>query len=569
MSSCVMKKSVLLVLMGLLLWSCAKPKTNLKNTYSQKGEAKFIEGMGLFNSEKFSEALDKFQQCYELQPEEAGLNYMIARTYFELKSYDKAQKYIDKSMELEPTQKEYYLVSAECSKKLNKIHEVINTYQKMLKNTKGGEPYLYDLYEAQMYDRKYSDALKTIELIQNTFGPTDALVNEKVKLYLKLNKISDAEKDLRSLISEYPNEIKYRHNLIGLMIENKQMAEAEKELDALLKAHPSDPVGTMMRYDLYKQNGQREQAEAFLDKIFSNESIGIDTKVEFVLAMFKGIENNTDKQSKLINYTTEIIKTNPDNAKAYALAGDVNSFSNNKKDAIAYYRKAVKLDPSKNVVWVQLCLLELQENQLDSVVFHGNMAQELFPVDSRFPYFTGTSYYQQKNYMDAVKYLKQAQALLTSESDVKDNTRSTLADCYYYLKEYEKSDRLYEELIKENPNNYSTMNNYCYFLSLRKEKLEYAKELGLKVVKAYPEEPTYLDTYGWILYVNKEYKEAETYLAKAVKNSNNGTILEHYGDALYQLGQVEKALEYWKKAQSAGDVSEFITKKIRDKKLYE
>ncbi|HTF80737.1 MAG TPA: hypothetical protein VL947_03395, partial [Cytophagales bacterium] len=78
-----------------------------------------------------------------------------------------------------------------------------------------------------------------------------------------------------------------------------------------------------------------------------------------------------------------------------------------------------------------------------------------------------------------------------------------------------------------------------------------------------------LDTYGWVLYVNKEYKEAEVYLGKAAKNTNNGTILEHYGDVLYQLGRIDQAIEYWKKAEVAGDASELLAKKLKDKKLYE
>jgi hypothetical protein len=38
---------------------------------------------------------------------------------------------------------------------------------------------------------------------------------------------------------------------------------------------------------------------------------------------------------------------------------------------------------------------------------------------------------------------------------------------------------------------------------------------------------------------------------------------------LFQLGQTDKAVEEWKKAKSLGKASEFIDKKIADKKLYE
>jgi predicted negative regulator of RcsB-dependent stress response len=67
----------------------------------------------------------------------------------------------------------------------------------------------------------------------------------------------------------------------------------------------------------------------------------------------------------------------------------------------------------------------------------------------------------------------------------------------------------------------------------------------------------------------KDYKGAKAQLEKFMATADNGTILEHYGDIIYQLGDKDGALEYWKRAQKAGDASELIEKKIADKKLYE
>ena len=66
-----------------------------------------------------------------------------------------------------------------------------------------------------------------------------------------------------------------------------------------------------------------------------------------------------------------------------------------------------------------------------------------------------------------------------------------------------------------------------------------------------------------------DYINAHRYLEKAAKESDNGTILEHYGDVLFKLNKPENALEQWKKAKDKGDTSEFIDKKIADKKLYD
>ncbi|HOZ83717.1 MAG TPA: tetratricopeptide repeat protein, partial [Bacteroidia bacterium] len=86
-----------------------------------------------------------------------------------------------------------------------------------------------------------------------------------------------------------------------------------------------------------------------------------------------------------------------------------------------------------------------------------------------------------------------------------------------------------------------------------------------------PNQSSFLDTYGWILYQEGKYDEAKKWIEKAMENGgeNSGTILEHYGDILFKLNQSDKAFEYWKKAKQSGDASGLLDQKIRDKKLYE
>jgi tetratricopeptide (TPR) repeat protein len=90
-----------------------------------------------------------------------------------------------------------------------------------------------------------------------------------------------------------------------------------------------------------------------------------------------------------------------------------------------------------------------------------------------------------------------------------------------------------------------------------------------KLIEKHPDNPTYLDTYAWILYMMEDYKQAKKYLEKAAAKATNGTILEHYGDVLYKLGETELALQQWMKAKQLGESSDLIDKKIAQKKLYE
>ncbi len=115
------------------------------------------------------------------------------------------------------------------------------------------------------------------------------------------------------------------------------------------------------------------------------------------------------------------------------------------------------------------------------------------------------------------------------------------------------------------------LNNYSYFLSLRKEKLDEAVKMSTRLIQANPDNATYLDTHAWVLYQMGKMEEARKYIEKAVQQKENvsGTIVEHYGDILFRLGKEKEAMEQWKRAHEMGETSDMILKKISDGKLYE
>ena len=86
-----------------------------------------------------------------------------------------------------------------------------------------------------------------------------------------------------------------------------------------------------------------------------------------------------------------------------------------------------------------------------------------------------------------------------------------------------------------------------------------------------PDNGTYQDTYGWILYQLEEYELAKKWLLKALSNGsiNSPVVVEHYGDVLYRLGETKLAIEQWKKAKELGGGSNFLNKKIQERELYE
>jgi len=129
----------------------------------------------------------------------------------------------------------------------------------------------------------------------------------------------------------------------------------------------------------------------------------------------------------------------------------------------------------------------------------------------------------------------------------------------------------YDSTLIYDPDNINVLNNYAYYLSVEGRNLERALSMSAKTLEVEPLNATYLDTYAWILFKMKRYKEALQYMEKALRylNADNPEIYEHYGDVLYICGEKEKAVENWHKAKRMNSTSATLDRKIREERYVE
>ena len=233
--------------------------------------------------------------------------------------------------------------------------------------------------------------------------------------------------------------------------------------------------------------------------------------------------------------------------------------------------KILTVDKSKYQVWNQLLVCESEMGAFDSLAKHSGEVMELFPEQAAPYYLNGIAYIRLKKYDKAVQPLKEGQQFVFENVPLEVEFCANLAEVYNNLKQYEKSDKEFDKAIELDPNNAPILNNYAYYLSLRKQNLEKAEKMSRRSLDISPNSVNNLDTYGWVLFQEKKYEEAKRYLEKAFDKGgfNRPAIVEHYGDVLFFLNETDKAVENWKKARELGANSDLLNKKIADKKFYE
>ena len=239
--------------------------------------------------------------------------------------------------------------------------------------------------------------------------------------------------------------------------------------------------------------------------------------------------------------------------------------------ALTAYLKSLELSKDVFQVWQQVMVIYNQKKDWDKLAKICNDALELFPNQSIVYLFKGGAEIQNKENEKALKSFSRGEKMSSDNDKLRAQFLANLGDVYHNLNRYEESDSAYDRSLKLDPENSYVLNNYSYYLSLRKTNLEKAKQMSAYANKLEPDNSSFLDTYAWILFQLNDFTGAKDWQEKAMKagGDKSGTILEHYGDILFQLGNKEEALKYWKQAKDAGTDSTTIDKKISEGKYLE
>lgn len=529
-----------------------------------KIEATLIEAEKQLILENDEKAIELFKAVLDLDPADGAANFKLAETLTKKGQITEALPYSQAALDGDRTNKYYFLLTAEIYKTLGDFDKAASLYDEMINSIKGTDSYLFDLAVIYQYRGDTDRALETYQKAQDIFGVNEIVLREKQKIYLQRKDYESLIKDWDLLIEDNPDNPRYVIELSEFLVERGLLEEAKVRLN---KVSEENVRIELLKSRIAQKEGNPEEAQRIKHKIFNSESVDHRIKIQ-ILNGYMESAISPEEFRAVIDMAKRLGDSYPEEFEAQAYAGDVLYRMEEKKAALDYYLKAVTINPSTFSVWQNILNIEAELNRYETLTIHAEEALVYFPNQALLYYFAGTGHMVNQNYKKAVYMLNQG-TKYSSDPNLLTVFYGQLGDAYNSLKDQRKSYESYEKALKYNPLNDHVLNNYSYFLSLDKKELEKAETMSTKLVTLHPDNPTYLDTHGWVLYTAGRYEEAETFLMKAAAADSDGTVIEHYGDVLYKLGRIEEAVAQWEKASKLSGASELIKKKIADKKLYE
>ncbi|MEQ8470550.1 MAG: CDC27 family protein [Marinoscillum sp.] len=537
--------------------------TQLSEGEALKAEAMIIDAERELILENYFKSLELFKAALEITPDDPVINFKIAEILTKNGESQNALAYANRASELDPRNKYFLLLEAEINKSLSNYQQATRIYQNLIDNIPGTEAYLFDLAILYQFQGEGEKALETYARAEEVFGMNEIVLREKQKIYLKKKDYQSLMKDWDKLIKENPGDDRYTIELTEFLISHNMLEEAKKRLEQLNNSQHAD----LLLSKIALSEGDTQKALDLAKSTFDSKKVDFNAKLQ-VLNGLLGSAISPEDFDLVGELASDLARQYPDKYEVQAYAGDVMYRLQKQEAARSFYLKAVRIDPANFGTWQNILNIEAGLNQYDSVIVHAEEALEYFPNQAALYYFSGTGYLINKDYKRSVQVFDQGRKFATDPKLVT-IFYGQMGDAYNSMKQYDKSYAAYESALKSNPENDHVLNNYSYFLSLRNEKMDKAVQMSSKLVEMHPDNPTYLDTHGWVLYTLEKYEEALIYLKKAANLQEDGTVIEHYGDVLYKLGKVDEAVEQWKRASVLDDASKNIDKKIAERKLYE
>ncbi|HEY6162037.1 MAG TPA: tetratricopeptide repeat protein [Bacteroidia bacterium] len=567
------------VLASVLLSSCfhkgmrgPKPNSEDRTAYDKrKLDYLYFEAIDAKIKGNTTEALEKFQKCLNLDPNNAAVNYEIANLLHANGKNTEALPFAKKAAGLDEQNVWYQLLLADCLRGLEKYNDAIVVYQKTIKIFPDKLDLYYELASCYLYAGKPDDAVKTYDRIEEKIGITEEISVQKERILYKMHDNTRAEEELQKLINAYPDQAEY-YNLLGqLYRETGQRQKAINAYKKILELDPSNGSVHLSLADYYRDEKDDQRSFDELKQAFASPSLEVDTKMKILLQYFTFSESDSSLKVQADTLVRVFVRTHPTDAKAQSIMGDFLFRDKKYPEALDAFRKAAALDKNRFPIWNQILIIDNELDQYDSLESESSQAMELFPNEPSPYLFKGVAFIQKKKYKEAIDILNEGKEYVVDNNQLKAEFYSNLGDAWNKLKNNEESDKAFDKALELDPDNTGVLNNYAYYLSLRGEKLDKAEKMAKHVNELQENVASYEDTYGWILYREGKYEEAKKWIEMALRNGamNRPVILEHFGDVMYRLGDTDKAYEFWNKALKAGKGSEFLEKKINDRKLYE
>jgi len=517
----------------------------------------FIDGAALDAKGSYAEAILEYQEALQSDPN-ASIYYALSRDYLLLSKFDRAVDAASAAIRLDPQNISYRENLGTIYFNESRADLAIHEYEEIVKidsNYTSGWLTLAHLYQP-------IQPLKALEIYERELerdGQEMDILFQCAQLYTALGRYDDAAKKFQLMLDLDPSNKLLKKQLAETLAKGGKLDQARTLLEGMVQVDSTDVEIVAALADVYLDEKQFTKAIDLYENLYRRGIKNTEVRLRIGVGFFGLTEHDTTLIQKAEGIFKDLLTDAPNDWRPCWYLGAL--AANQHKDSIAsmYFEKVTKLEEHHADAWWFFGSSLFEQGKYEKLLDEMQQAEKVLPNDFRFYLLQGLALTRMDKQEEALTPLQKAFKL--NPKDL--NTLSTLALTLDGLRRYQESDSMYEAGLRLDPKSALLLNNYGYSLAERGLQLHRALQMSKQAITAEPDNSAYLDTYGWIFYRLGDYRNAATYIEKSVATGKASAVVhEHMGDVYLKLGQKERALEWWKRAQNMDAHNESVKEKI-------
>lgn len=554
-----------------------------ENVFSAPGERQLRKYNALFLEAVCQREAGNDVACYRLLERANRINPNGAEALFELAQFAESHNldipvlaYLDRAHTLCPDNKDYLFELASACIAMSD-DKGVDMMQGLLSDELFRDKAFAML--CSFYESKgdFAKLCATLDRWRPIRDDDELLSTQKLRAAINMGHQQEALLIADTLIEKYPgNKTEY------LIAKGEALLALDKTDDVLkiIKQVEEDDEtrgnGNILLYKYALATKNKEVENTALRNLILDTSMPMQTRV---VAYHNYLDRLPTPERKVLrdSLLTHLLPLHEEEATLYGVI--VNQMINeNTPDSLMLpiFNKMLDINPSdefSRLSLMQNALSKRDYAELRRLSTDGLKENATHPL---FYYYAGAVLQIQKDEKGALDMYARGLKYITgnTHTELVSSYYSAYADALHKVGRKEEAYVMYDSALVYNSENIMCLNNYAYFLSLDGVRLDKAKQMSAKTIEKEPEEPTYLDTYAWILFLQSNYIEARKYIDKALKftedlsDPENVSLVDHAGDIYYHLGFTVEAVRYWKQAAKMDPTSELIRKKAQSQRYY-
>lgn len=509
--------------------------------------------------------LKELEACLELQPDHSTVNFEIAQYYLQRKMAHQAGPYLKVADENDPDNPWIARAEWEAAKlKMNLVDER-NSLEKLHRLEPDNPEFIWELAMAKLRMNLPDSAIADLDQLDQLLGPSDMVMDQKVRIYLELGDIAGAEQVLVKSIATSPNRMDLRGRLAEFYENTGQRMKSIGVYEEIIRLDPLEPRAHLHIASLLSERGRLDSAAHHLRIAMGSSELPIDAKMGVLVNLLTPAEQNPAIMQLAMELGDTLIAVHPSDPKAYAMQADFAIRANQVERSRALWKKAVMLpDGDKLMLWQQILQTDVELQMWDSLHVDAQLVLERYPNQPLSYLYDGLALAQLEAYEDAIMILEEGELYALGNAEMESQFSLQLASAYEKIGDSEMAMEYFDKVLLKSPDNVLALNNYAYHLAVEGKDLPNALSMASRATSLAPNQYTFWDTYAWVLYKMDRYTEALEKIDHAIGigGARDPEILEHKGDVLSALGRREEAIHFWNMALEKGGDEDRLREKI-------